>query len=159
MSKEKTNVIRILESKKIKFETLHYQAEEPYDGVSAAHKIEKPPEQVFKTLVTEGKSGNKYVFVIPVDKELDLKKAAHIVNEKSVQMLPLKELLGLTGYLRGGCSPIGMKKLFKTVVHETAKNFDMIYVSGGKRGVQIGIKSDDLCNIVHATHGDIIKDE
>lgn len=157
MSEEKTNVMRILDKQKIAYQHRCYHAEEPFDGVTAARKLGIPEEQVFKTLVTEAKSGEHYVFVIPVAEELDLKKAARAVHEKAVQMLPLKALLGLTGYLRGGCSPIGMKKQFHTVLDETAVLFDTIHVSGGRRGVQIELSPDELCALIGAEYAEITK--
>lgn len=158
MAEEKTNVMRILDKQKIPYDHLCYVAEEPFDGVTAAHKLGLPEEQVFKTLVTEAKSGTHYVFVIPVAQELDLKKAARSVGEKAIQMIPVKSLLGLTGYLRGGCSPIGMKKKFHTVLDETAILFDFIHISGGKRGVQISLNPDDLCALIGAEYADLTKE-
>lgn len=158
MSEEKTNVMRILDKQKIPYRHCSYPAEEPFDGVTAARKLGVPEEQVFKTLVTEAKSGTHYVFVIPVAEELDLKKAARSVHEKAVQMIPVKTLLGLTGYLRGGCSPIGMKKQFHTVLDETAILFVTIHVSGGRRGVQIELNPDDLCALIGAEYAELTKD-
>ena len=119
--------------------------------------LNENPSQVFKTLVTISNNRVNYVFVVPGDKELDLKKAAKIVEEKSIEMIPQKQLLPLTGYIHGGCSPIGMKKLFKTVIDETAKNYESIYVSAGKIGMQIKINPDDLLKIVNGIYGDIRK--
>ena len=126
---EKTNVMRTLEQKKIPYTAHSYDPEGPIDGVSVAQTLGQPPEQVFKTLVTKGASGAYYVFDIPVAENLDLKKAAKAVGEKSVAMLPQKELLPLTGYVHGGCSPVGMKKQFPTVFHETAVLYDTVCVS------------------------------
>ena len=123
---EKTNVMRTLEQKKIPYTAHSYDPEGPIDGVSVAQTLGQPPERVFKTLVTKGASGAYYVFDIPVAENLDLKKAARAVGEKSIAMLPQKELLGLTGYVHGGCSPVGMKKQFPTVFHETAAEYDTI---------------------------------
>ncbi|MGN1031480.1 MAG: Cys-tRNA(Pro) deacylase [Butyricicoccaceae bacterium] len=158
MAEEKTNVMRILDKQKIAYRHSSYAAEEPFDGVTAANKLGLPVEQVFKTLVTEAKSGTHYVFVIPVAEELDLKKAARAVHEKAIQMIPVKTLLGLTGYLRGGCSPIGMKKQFHTVLDETAILFDTIFVSGGRRGVQIEVNPDDLCALIGAEYAELTKE-
>ena len=126
---EKTNVMRTLEQKKIAYTPHEYPADGPVDGVSVAAYLNQDPEQVFKTLVTKGAGGGYYVFDIPVAENLDLKKAAKAVGEKSIAMLPQKELLPLTGYVHGGCSPVGMKKQFPTVFHETVELFDTICVS------------------------------
>ena len=141
---EKTNVMRLLEQKKLPYTPHDYLATGAVSGVEVAAALGEPPERVFKTLVTTGASGGHYVFVIPVAEELDLKKAAKAVGEKSIAMLPQKELLPLTGYLRGGCSPIGMKKKFPTYVDETAQLFDEIAVSAGLRGAQIILAPDAL---------------
>ena len=155
MSEEKTNVMRILDKQKIPYRHCSYPAEEPFDGVTAARKLGVPEEQVFKTLVTEAKSGTHYVFVIPVAEELDLKKAARSVHEKAVQMIPVKTLLGLTGYLRGGCSPIGMKKPLPTYIDETAQLYDEIGVSAGCRGCQVLLDPMRLADYVNATLCDL----
>ena len=144
MSEEKTNVMRILDKQKIPYRHCSYPAEEPFDGVTAARKLGVPEEQVFKTLVTEAKSGTHYVFVIPVAESLDLKKAAKTVGVKSIAMIKQKELLPLTGYIHGGCSPIGMKKHFPTYLHSTAPTFEHIYVSAGQRGLQVKLSPTDL---------------
>lgn len=151
MSEEKTNVMRILDKQKIQYRHCSYPAEEPFDGVTAARKLGVPEEQVFKTLVTEAKSGTHYVFVIPVAEELDLKKAARSVHEKAVQMIPVKTLLGLTGYLRGGCSPIGMKKAFPTFLQEDAQQLERISVSAGVRGCQVILAVDALVSCTRAS--------
>lgn len=136
----KTNVMRLLEQADIPYEVTYYEVKDKkIDGLAVAAKIGKPVEQVFKTLVAVGKSKEYYVFVIPVAEELDLKKASHITNEKSIEMLHVNELQKTTGYIRGGCSPIGMKKPFKTFIDERAKELDKITVSGGKIGVQISV--------------------
>ena len=135
---EKTNVMRTLEQKKIPYTAHSYDPEGPIDGVSVAQTLGQPPEQVFKTLVTKGASGAYYVFDIPVAENLDLKKAAKAVGEKSVAMLPQKELLPLTGYVHGGCSPVGMKKPFPTWIDETALLTDAFFCSAGRLGAQIG---------------------
>lgn len=153
---EKTNVMRLLDQKKIAYTSYHLDISEALSGAETAALLHQDPAQVFKTLVTVGKSGAHYVFVIPVTKELDLKKAARCVGEKSIQMIRSKELLPLTGYVHGGCSPIGMKKLLTTVVHETAANFDTILFSGGKIGFQVQMKADDLKKIIRFTYGDVI---
>lgn len=152
---EKTNVMRLLDQKKIAYQSHHLEITEALSGVEMAQLLHQNPDQVFKTLVTVGKSKTNYVFVIPVAEELDLKKAARCVNEKSIRMIPSKELLPLTGYVHGGCSPIGMKKSLKTVIHETAQNFETIMFSAGKIGFQIQMKPDDLSKIIRFTYEDI----
>ena len=134
---DKTNVMRILEQHKIPYKSYCYVDSGVISGVDVAEVLGQNPEQVFKTLVTVGNSGNNYVFLVPVHKELDLKKAAKSVGEKSISMLKSKELLPLTGYIHGGCSPIGMKKQFKTVIDSSAQNFTTIIFSGGKIGYQL----------------------
>ena len=152
---EKTNVMRLLEQKNIPYTAHTYPEDGPIDGVSVAHYLGQDVEQVFKTLVTKAASGNYYVFDIPVAENLDLKKAARAVGEKSIAMLPQKELLPLTGYVHGGCSPIGMKKLFRTVLHETAVNYEKITFSGGRRGTQVEVAPADLIKLVNAETADI----
>ncbi len=142
--KEKTNVMRVLDGKKISYESHSYEPDATMTGVEIAGILGESPEKVFKTLVCQGKSSQYYVFVIPVEAELDLKKAAAAAGEKSVSMIKQKELLPLTGYVHGGCSPIGMKKQFKTFIHETAPTYDKVFVSAGKVGFQIEIAPDDL---------------
>lgn len=156
---EKTNVMRTLEQKKIAYTPHEYPADGPVDGVSVAAYLNQDPEQVFKTLVTKGASGGYYVFDIPVAENLDLKKAAKAVGEKSIAMLPQKELLPLTGYVHGGCSPVGMKKLFPTVFHETAASLPVIMVSAGKLGHQIACDPKALLALVRADTADIITEE
>ena len=153
---EKTNVMRTLEQKKIPYTAHSYDPEGPIDGVSVAQTLGQPPERVFKTLVTKGASGAYYVFDIPVAENLDLKKAARAVGEKSIAMLPQKELLGLTGYVHGGCSPVGMKKQFLTVFHETAAEYDTICVSAGKIGYQVECDPKALLTLLRAGTADII---
>ena len=153
---EKTNVMRTLEQKKIAYTAHAYDPDGPIDGVSVAQTLGQPPERVFKTLVTRGASGGYYVFDIPVAESLDLKKAAKAVGEKSVAMLPQKELLGLTGYVHGGCSPVGMKKQFPTVFHETAVLYDNICVSAGRIGAQVECRPGDLIGLLRADTADII---
>jgi len=154
---EKTNVMRILDQKKIVY-TPHDYDSGTTDGMSVAALTGRDPGHVFKTLVTEGASKRNYVFVIPVCRELDLKKAAKAVGEKSVEMVKSKELLGLTGYIHGGCSPIGMKKFFKTTVHETAILYDTIIFSGGKIGYQIELPLADLQQVIELATADVVKD-
>lgn len=159
MSKEKnvkTNAMRIIEKHGMKAEFLSYENDGFMDGVSVAEKLGQPTETTFKTLVTRGKSKNFFVFVIPVAEELDLKKAAKAVREKSLDMLHVKDLLATTGYVRGGCSPIGMKKQFRTVIHESAKSYENIMFSGGQLGSQIKMSPTDLAAIVGAEFADII---
>lgn len=155
----KTNAMRLLSAAKIKYETVEYSWDESdLSGVHIANELGVAPEQVFKTLVTKGEKNGYAVFCIPVDKELDLKKCAVAAKDKRVEMLPLKDLLPLTGYVRGGCSPIGMKKKFPTFIDETAILFDKIYVSAGARGAQFIIAPDDLRAYVDATYADLVKD-
>ena len=145
---EKTNVMRILDQKKITYESHTYDTTEAISGMEVATILGENPNQVFKTLVTVGASKKNYVFVVPVCGELNLKKAAKAVGEKSIQMIKSKELLPLTGYIHGGCSPIGMKKLFPTVIHETAVEWDTIIFSGGKIGYQVQMTVDDLKKVI-----------
>ncbi len=145
---EKTNVMRILDQKKIQYTSYSYECEEAISGVEVAKILNQDENQVFKTLVTVGNSKNYFVFLVPVHKELDLKKAAKAVNEKSISMIKSKELLPLTGYIHGGCSPIGMKKQFITTIDLTGKNFDTIIFSGGKIGYQVEVKLEDLSKII-----------
>ena len=153
----KTNAIRQLDTNKISYEVFEYPTDGALDAVSVAGYLKENPEQVFKTLVTVGSSKTNYVFVVPGNNELDLKKAAKAVNEKSIEMIPQNTLLPLTGYIHGGCSPIGMKKLFKTVIDETAVLFDYIYVSAGKIGMQIKINPNDLIKLINGEFVDIKK--
>ena len=156
VKEEKTNVMRTLEQKKIPYTAYTYPTEGgAMDGVSVAAYLGVDPEEVFKTLVAKGASGQYYVFDIPVAESLDLKKAAKAVGEKSIAMLPQKELLPLTGYVHGGCSPVGMKKPFPTVFHETAEILDRIMVSAGKIGFQIQCRPEDLLALVGATTADV----
>lgn len=152
----KTNAMRILDKNKISYRTKTYECDEFIDGVHVADLNGDPYDQSFKTLVTLGKSGQHYVFVIPIDKEIDFKKAAKIVGEKSIEMIHVKDINAITGYIRGGCTPLGMKKLFPTVIQESAKNFDEIIISGGKIGMQILLNPLDLANVIHAQFSDII---
>ena len=152
---EKTNVMRVLEQKSISYTAHTYPEDGPVDGVSVANYLQQDVEQVFKTLVTKAASGNYYVFDSPVADNLDLKKAAKAVGEKSIAMIPQKELLPLTGYVHGGCSPVGMKKQFRTVFHETVELFDTICVSAGKIGAQVEVSPQALLDLLQAETADI----
>lgn len=154
---EKTNAMRILDQKKVKYDIHTYDCTEAISGMEVATTLKQDPNKVFKTLVTVSGSNINYVFVIPVNCELDLKKAAKAVNEKSISMIKSKELLPLTGYIHGGCSPIGMKKQFKTVIHNTALDFDTIIFSGGKIGYQVEISLDDLSNVIRFETNNIVE--
>ena len=159
MSKEKdrkTNAIREMEAAHADFETRFFECPEALSGVEVAALLEQDPDCVFKTLVTEGKSGQHFVFMIPVACELDLKKAARAAGEKSIAMVKSRDLLGLTGYIHGGCSPIGMKKLFHTTIHESARNFPTILCSAGKIGHQLELSLDSLEKVVPFQLADII---
>ena len=153
---EKTNVMRILDGKKIEYNHYNYLESGAISGMEVAETLNENPDMVFKTLVTVGKSGNHYVFLLPVNKELDLKKAAKSVGEKNIEMIKSKDLLPLTGYIHGGCSPIGMKKFFKTVIHETASKFDKILFSGGKIGYQVEVSLHDLSKVIKYDLADIV---
>ena len=153
----KTNVMRILDSKKIKYLSYDYSKTNALSGIEVATILKQNPSHVFKTLVTISKSKNYYVFIVPVAEELNLKKAANSVGEKSIEMLKSKELLGVTGYIHGGCSPIGMKKSFKTVINDTAPNFDTIIISAGKIGYQVELRLEDFKKIANIKVDDIIK--
>ena len=153
---EKTNVMRTLEQKKIPYTAFSYDPNGPIDGVSVAAETGLDAASVFKTLVTKGASGAYYVFDIPVAENLDLKKAAKAVGEKSIAMLPQKELLPLTGYVHGGCSPVGMKKQFPTVFHETVNELALIAVSAGKIGHQVQVKPADLLALLRAKTADVV---
>ena len=157
--KNKTNVMRILDSKNIDYKFYNYEADATLTGVDVAHKLNKDENTVFKTLVTVGKSKEHYVFVIPVNKELDLKKASKAVSEKNISMVKSKDLLALTGYIHGGCSPIGMKKSFKTVFHDLASNLDTITFSAGKIGCQVEIDVKDISKIIEYSKADICMEE
>lgn len=152
---EKTNVMRILDQKKIPYESHTYDTTEAISGMEVATVLEQNPNQVFKTLVTIGASKKNYVFVVPVCGELNLKKAAKAVGEKSIQMIKSKELLPLTGYIHGGCSPIGMKKFFPTTIHESAYECDTIIFSGGKIGYQVQLTVEDLKKVIPFSLADI----
>ena len=153
---EKTNVMRILDQKKIKYVSHCYADTDAISGEEVASVLQQDPNQVFKTLVTIGNSNSYYVFLVPVNKELDSKKAAKAVEEKSISMIKSKDLLPLTGYIHGGCSPIGMKKSYKTVIHASAADFATIIFSGGKIGYQVELSLDDLKQVLRFDCEDII---
>ncbi len=156
--KLKTNAMRILDSKKVSYEMLSYESEDgKIDGLSVAHKIGVDEKNVFKTLVVQGTSKELYVFVIPVAEELDLKSAAKIAGEKKVEMIPVKDILKHTGYIRGGCSPIGLRRPYKTFIHESAKDLDFMIVSAGKIGHQIKMNPKDLVSVVEGEFAFLIK--
>lgn len=148
----KTNAVRLLEQQNIPYEVFEYTTEngEATDGVTAANKIGQPVERVYKTLLATTGKGQYFVFVIPVAAELNLKAAAKAVGMKKIEMLPVKELLGLTGYVRGGCSPVGMKKLFPTFIEEKAKTLDYFIISAGKIGMQVKLSPLDLVKATKA---------
>lgn len=152
---EKTNVMRILDQKKLSYQSHTYLETGAVSGVEVADALGQQPEKVFKTLVTVGKTGKHYVFVIPVAEELDLKKAAKSVGEKSVEMLKSKELLPLTGYVHGGCSPIGMKKFFTTTIHQTAAKLETFCFSAGKIGYQVEMKPEELKKVIRFAYADL----
>lgn len=158
MGKEvKTNAMRILDRNKIAYEILTYECDAFIDGLHTAEKTGAPVEQSFKTLVMQGKSKAYYVFVVPIAEEVDLKKAAKVVSEKSVEMIPVKDITGITGYVRGGCSPLGMKKQFRTIIHESAGCYDKIYISGGRIGTTIALNPEDLRCVISAEYANIIE--
>ena len=152
---EKTNVMRVLEQQGIPYTPHTYPPDGPIDGVSVASYLGQDVERVFKTLVTKGAGGSYYVFDVPVAENLDLKKAAKAVGEKSVAMIHQRELLPLTGYVHGGCSPVGMKKQFPTVFHETAALFDTICVSAGKVGAQVELAPQAFLDLLGASTADV----
>ncbi len=159
MAKEKevkTNAMRILDKLKIAYTVNSYECDEFVDGVHIADMLGQPYESSFKTLVLVGKSKSYYVFVLPIDKELDMKKCARAVGEKSLEMVHVKDINAVTGYIRGGCTPIGMKKQYRTVIHSTAQDFDRIIVSGGKLGLQLELAPADLAKACGGEFGDII---
>ena len=160
MSKEaKTNAMRILDRGKIPYTVNTYECAEFIDGVHVADQLGQSYDESYKTLVTVGKSGGHYVFVLPVHRELDLKKAAKAVGEKSVEMIHVKDIFALTGYIRGGCTPLGMKKQFPTVVHEAVLDLDMVIISGGRIGAQIFLSPADLLRAANAETADIVREE
>ena len=157
MAKElKTNAMRLLDKNRIEYKMHLYECDGFLDGVSVANKLGQSLSVTFKTLIAQGKSKEYYVFVIPVAEELELKKAAKAVIEKSVELISVKDITKVSGYVRGGCSPIGMKKQFKTVLHNSALEQEKIIFSGGRLGTQIEMKPDQLINLIHANVADII---
>lgn len=160
MGKEvKTNAMRILDKNKVDY-TIHlYESNGFMDGKAVAAKLSQPFYSTFKTLVAQGKKGGYYVFVIPVNEELDLKKGAKAVNEKAVEMIPVREISKVTGYVRGGVSPIGMKKAYMTIIHKTAADYERIVFSGGRLGTQIEMNPGDLQKVISCTFEDIVKEE
>ena len=152
----KTNAMRILEKEKIPYTHYTYECDEFIDGLQIADMLSLPYEKVYKTLVTQGSSRNYFVFVIPIAQELDLKKAAGSVGEKSVAMLHVKDINSVTGYIRGGCTAIGMKKQYVTRLDESAREQKTIIVSGGKLGSQIELSPDDLLKACHGEYGDVV---
>lgn len=152
----KTNAMRILDSQKIPYTYETYECDEFTDGIQTADKLGYDHRLVYKTLVTTGKSGNHYVFVIPIEEEIDFKKAAKVVGEKSLEMLHLKDLTKVTGYVRGGCTSIGMKKQYPTVIQNSAQSLEYMYVSGGKLGMQIKLSPEDLKKAAKAEFADVI---
>lgn len=158
MKTSKTNAMRILDKEKIDYTMMTYDADDgKIDGISVAQKIGREAEVVYKTLISQGSSKSYYVFVIPVEAELDLKKAAKAVGEKKIEMIPVKDILAISGYIRGGCSPIGMKKPFPTYIENQAQSLDTIIVSGGQIGVQIELNVEDLVKATKARFADVIK--
>ena len=159
MGKEvKTNAMRILERSKIPYKLNRYECKEFIDGVHIADMLGQRYDMSFKTIVTIGKSGGYYVFALPVDKELDLKKAAKAASEKNVELLPVKDINKVTGYIRGGCTPIGMKKQYPVIIHESALVFDEIIICGGRIGEQIFISPKDLLSVTNGKTADVIKE-
>ena len=156
MAKEvKTNAMRILDKNKVPYQVISYECDTFIDGIYVATKTGVPIEQSFKTIVLKGKSSHCYVFVLPVAEEIDLKKGAKVVGEKSIEMLPVKDITIVTGYVRGGCSPIGMKKQYPVFIHHTAKNYNSIYISGGRIGTTIVLNPTDLLKVVKGRYDDI----
>ena len=156
MAAQKTNVMRVLEQKKVPYESRAYTQDATLTGEEIAGILGQDPRRVFKTLVTRGKSGQYYVFVVPVAEDLDLKKAAKASGEKSIEMIKQKELLPLTGYVHGGCSPIGMKKAFPTFIHESAADLPRMFVSAGKVGFQVEVSPQDLAKTVGCGFADLV---
>ena len=154
----KTNVMRILDKYKIPYNHYCYANTDAISGIEVATALGQNPDKVFKTLVTQGKSGQYHVFMVPVAKELDMKKAAHAAGEKSVEMIKQKDLLAVSGYIHGGCSPIGMKKLYPTIADSTAECFDTIIFSAGKIGYQVELSFENLNKVIKVTPADICKD-
>ncbi len=158
MAKElKTNAMRILDKSKVPYTVNLYECEEFVDAVTVADQLNQPYESSYKTLVAVGKSGGHYVFVIPIAAELDMKAAARAVGEKAVELIPVKDITAVTGYIRGGCTPIGMKKAFPTVIHESVLDFETIIISGGRIGAQILLAPADLIRVTRAKIAPIIR--
>lgn len=155
----KTNAMRILDKNKIAYTVNSYECDAFIDGVHVADKLGQSYEQSFKTIVTVGKSKNYYVFVLPVHREIDLKKAAKCAGEKSVEMIPVKELQGITGYIRGGCTSIGMKKNYPVFIHCSALDFDTIIISGGRIGLQLLLAPQDLAKVTNGRFEEIVADK
>lgn len=159
MKIQKTNAMRILDQAKLPYEVFTYEhGKDAVDGITVANMLHQDPESVFKTLVTISNTKEYFVFVVPVAHELDLKKCAKAVGVKSVEMIHVKDINKITGYIRGGCSPIGMKKAYTTTFHETCQLFDTIMFSGGKIGCQIAMNPKDCIDLIHASCADIIKE-
>ncbi|MDE5569345.1 MAG: Cys-tRNA(Pro) deacylase [Ruminococcus sp.] len=157
MAKElKTNAMRFLDKSKIEYTVQTYECDEFIDGIHVAEKLNQPFDETFKTLIAHGKSGTYYCFLLPVAMELDLKKAAKSVGEKSVELLHVKDITKVTGYVRGGCTPIGMKKQFMTVIHNSAENLDLFYISGGRIGTQIKLSPKKLAEAIRGKFCDLI---
>ena len=158
MALQKTNAMRILDKEKVFYNIINYENKDgKIDGVAVAKKIGRANEEVFKTLVTISNTKNIYIFLIPVDKEIDFKKAAKVTGEKSIEMINVNDLKKITGYIRGGCSPIGMKKQYVTFIHRSAEELKTIVFSAGKIGVQLEVSTEDLKNVIPFTYHDIIK--
>ena len=157
MGKElKTNAMRFLDKSKIEYTVQTYECDEFIDGIHTAEKLGQPLDETFKTLVAQGKSGSYYCFLIPVALELDMKKAAKSVGEKSVELIHVKDITKITGYVRGGCTPIGMKKQFMTVIHASAESLPQFYISGGRIGVQIHLSPQEPVKAIRGKFEDII---
>lgn len=156
MGKEvKTNAMRILEKQKISYDLIQYECDEFVDGLHTAEITGAPVEQTFKTLVSQGKSKQYYVLVIPIADEVNLKAAAKAVGEKSIEMIHVKDITAVTGYVRGGCSPIGMKKQYPTYIHQSAQQYDQIYVSGGRIGTTLCMRPEDLVKVSRALYAEL----
>lgn len=153
----KTNAMRILDKNKISYELITYECEAFIDGLHTAEKTGAPVEQSFKTLVAQGKSRAYYVFVVPIAEEVDLKRAAKVAGEKSIEMIPVKDIKNVTGYIRGGCTPIGMKKQFPTFIQKEALDYEEIYVSGGRLGTTLKLSPKDLEKVSRAVFTDFVK--
>lgn len=153
----KTNAMRILDKNKISYEVIQYECDAFIDGIHTAEKTGVSVEQSFKTLVLQGKSRQYYVFVLPVSEEIDLKMAARLVEEKSLEMIHVKDITEITGYVRGGCSPLGMKKNYPVILQKQACDYDRIYISGGRIGTTICLSPEDLINVTQARTGDFLE--